>query len=292
MEIIKEVSFLRKKIKYLQDQKQSIGFVPTMGSLHDGHISLINKSKIENKITICSIYINPTQFNSESDLKKYPKTLEEDLAKLKKNICDIVFLPNDYEMYGANIHSHNYKIGNVLNTFEGQKRPGHFLGVLTIVSKLFKMVQPNVANFGEKDFQQLWIIKKYVVSENLDLKIRFCKTIRDKFGLALSSRNQHLSKIEMIAAQNLFASLNKFRNYVYAHFSDNQTSFLNKEECERIKNKCTSFLMENKLIKLDYFDVIEVENFSFATTIVQNNSYRILVAAYVGNTRLIDNILI
>ena len=269
----------------------TVGLVPTMGSLHKGHLSLIEKSIQENNRTICSIYINPTQFNNNSDLQKYPRNHIKDLEILQKNGCDMVFLPNDREMYGNKMKRDRYELGSVLSVLEGEKRPGHFSGMLTIVNKLFKLIKPNVAYFGEKDFQQLWIIRSNVIKERMAIEIKSCKTIRDIHGLALSSRNQHLSMTEELAARNIFKSLTLFKESISSYFVDNK-SILDEKSYEKIKRQSLLFISKNRLIKIDYFDVIEIENFSFVKTLTKANNYRVLVAVYVGNTRLIDNILI
>ena len=292
MKIIKDISSLQKNLKLYKDHIYTVGFIPTMGSLHKGHVSLIEKSIQENNRTICSIYINPTQFNNNSDLQKYPKNHIEDLDILQKTGCDIVFLPTDHEMYGNKIHSDNYEIDGALSVLEEKKRPGHFSGVLTIVNKLFKLIQPTIAYFGEKDFQQLWIIRHNAIKDNLATKIRSCKTVRDIHGLALSSRNQHLSIDEKLAARNIFKSLTFFKKSISSYFLDEKKSALDKISYEKIKTESLLFISQNRLIKLDYFDVIEIENFSFVKNLTKEKSYRALVAVYVGNTRLIDNILI
>ena len=292
MKIIKDISSLQKELKLYQERMYTIGFVPTMGSLHKGHLSLIEKSIQENNRTICSIYINPTQFNNNSDLQKYPKNHIGDLDILQKNGCDMVFLPNDYEMYGNEMNSDNYEVGSILSLLEGESRPGHFSGVLTIVNKLFKLIQPTIAYFGEKDFQQLWIIRHNTIRERLAIEIRSCETVRDIHGLALSSRNQHLSVDEELAARNIFKSLMFFKESISDYFLDEKKSILIEKYYEKIKTESLLFISQNRLIKLDYFDVIEIENFSFVKNLTKEKSYRVLVAVYVGNTRLIDNILI
>ena len=292
MKIIKDISSLQENLKLYKDRMYTVGFIPTMGSLHKGHLSLIEQSIQENNRTICSIYINPTQFNNNSDLQKYPKNHIEDLDILQKTGCDVVFLPSNHEMYGNAMRRDNYKIGGVLSVLEGEKRPGHFSGVLTIVNKLFKLIQPNIAYFGEKDFQQLWIIRQNTINQEMAIEIKSCKTIRNAYGLALSSRNQHLSITEELAARNIFKSLTFFKKSISSYFLDEKKSTLDEIIYEKIKTESLLFINQNRLIKLDYFDVIEIENFSFVKNLTKEKNYRVLVAVYVGNTRLIDNILI
>ncbi len=291
MKIFNNTNQLKKTIsKYLSSDK-TIGFVPTMGALHDGHLKLITTSLKETNITICSIYINPTQFNNLNDLNNYPKNHSEDLNKLKNVGCNIVFIPNNKEMYGNKLESNNYNLGNCLTVLEGQKRPGHFNGMLTIVEKLFSIVSPNKAYFGIKDFQQLWIIKQLLISTSSPIILREIETVRDPSGLALSSRNQHLTKNELISATKIFTALSDFKMHVHMFFSKS-TKNLNNNNLKKYINQVKSNLSNDTLIKIDYFEVIDIENFSFAKNLKHNKQYRALIAAYVGETRLIDNILI
>ena len=184
-----------------------VGFVPTMGALHEGHISLINRAKIENDIVVCSVFVNPIQFNNPADLEKYPRTPEKDITKLEQAGCDAVFMPTAEEMYPNKVEDH-YDFGDIEHVMEGACRPGHFNGVAIVVRKLFEIVNPNKAYFGEKDFQQLAIIKKMVRDLNMNLEIVPCPIVREIDGLAMSSRNVRLNEAERAIAPKIFATLN------------------------------------------------------------------------------------
>jgi len=193
MKVFNKVNELENQLNLINNE-QTIGFVPTMGALHKGHLSLIKKAKKENDIVVVSIFINPTQFDNSEDLKKYPKTLDKDLELLKSVNCDYVFTPNVSEVYQDDISANSFDFGGIENEMEGKFRKGHFDGVGTIVKRLFEIVKPNKAYFGEKDFQQLQIIKKLTEIENLPIEIIGCKIFREKDGLAMSSRNTRLTK--------------------------------------------------------------------------------------------------
>ena len=184
-----------------------IGFVPTMGALHEGHLSLINRAKKDNDIVVCSVFVNPIQFNNPADLEKYPRTPEKDIEKLEQAGCDAVFMPTAEEMYPNKVEDH-YDFGDLERVMEGACRPGHFNGVAIVVRKLFEIVTPNRAYFGEKDFQQLAIINKMVSNLNMNLEIVPCPIVREKDGLAMSSRNVRLNETERAIAPKIFATLN------------------------------------------------------------------------------------
>ena len=196
MHIFKEknqlIKFLSNNNKYV-----NIGFIPTMGSIHEGHLSLIKESQKKCDLTVCSIYVNPTQFNDKKDYENYPKDIDSDLKKLNKIKCDVVYTPKSNDFYNKNEVAENYNFNSLENNLEGKCRPGHFHGVATIVEKLLKIVKPKYAFFGEKDLQQLSIIKQLVKDKNINTVIIGCETIREKNGLAKSSRNKLLSKSNM-----------------------------------------------------------------------------------------------
>jgi len=286
LKIIKDIKNLKKFIFQIKEKNQLIGFVPTMGCLHNGHLSLLNQSIIENDITICSIYINPTQFNDHNDFLTYPRDYNLDINLLQSIECDLLFLPTDKEMYpnhDLNIKQYNH---NCMNILEGEKRPGHFSGVITIVNRLFSLIQPDRAYFGEKDYQQLWIIQLFAKTFQVPIKIQSCPTIRSENGLALSSRNINLTTEEKAQAGVLFKTLELFKNEV------KYKGILNKVDFAALKQELINIVATHSLIKLDYFEVIEEEYFRFVTEIKNNKKYRILIAAYVGQIRLIDNMLI
>ena len=180
----------------LSNIKGDLGFVPTMGALHDGHISLIERSVSENKFTICSIFVNQKQFNNAEDFEKYPKTIDTDLAKLEQAKCDIVFVPTNEQIYPTNFKASYFELGNIENVLEGFYRPGHFQGVCIVVNRFLDLIKPNKLYLGRKDFQQCIVIQKMLALQKLDAKIELCivNTKRNRYGLALSSRNLRLSE--------------------------------------------------------------------------------------------------
>lgn len=249
MNIITEINDLLEIRKHFQNK--SVGFVPTMGNLHEGHLSLCKKSMDENDITVLSVFINPTQFNNNEDLNNYPKTLSEDVEKLKNLQIDYIFAPNEHQLYPDKFEIQIIET-HLSKTLEGEHRPGHFSGMLTIVMKLFNLIQPTRAYFGEKDYQQLLLVRKLVSSLFIPVEIIACETIRNKDGLALSSRNNKLTMEQLFVA-------NKFSELLKSHLSDAE--------------------VEDQLKKLGF----EVEY-------ITKKWHRRLGAVRLGNTRLIDNI--
>ena len=273
MEIIKKKSKLKELLCSLS--KQKIGFVPTMGALHAGHISLIKASKSRCDITICSIYVNPTQFNSQKDLRNYPANTKKDVELLKKNHCDILFAPNDFELYEDNLKSSEFDLNNLDKFMEGEYRPGHFQGVVTVVTKLFKIVNPDIAFFGEKDLQQLVIIK--YISKDFDLKIVSVPTVREKNGIALSSRNKNLTKDSFKSATIIFESLCYCKDHI------------TKYDILTLKNKVKK-LFERSKFNLEYLEFVSMKTMHPVDVICDNLA--ICIAATTENVRLIDNIII
>ena len=263
---------LLKSIKH----KLSVGLVPTMGSLHEGHLSLIEKAYSENDEVIVSIYVNPTQFNDKEDLKKYPRNIKEDLRKLNRFENTIVYTPENNDLYQKNESSKQYDFGSFTNLMEGKHRPGHFDGVATIIEKLFKIFNPDNAYFGEKDFQQLLLIK--TLTEQLDIKTNVvgCETIREADGLAMSSRNKLMSDKERKSAKEIIKLL-LWAKEVYSKFDFVQIR-------DEIKNR--SKLIDS--FKLEYFEIMNLEEFSSISK--KNNEIRAFIACRIGNIRLIDNI--
>ena len=263
---------LLKSIKH----KLSLGLVPTMGSLHEGHLSLIEKAYSENDEVIVSIYVNPTQFNDKEDLKKYPRNIKEDLRNLNRFENIIVYTPENNDLYQKNESSKQYDFGSFTNLMEGKHRPGHFDGVATIIEKLFKIFNPDNAYFGEKDFQQLLLIK--TLTEQLDIKTNVvgCETIREADGLAMSSRNKLMSDKERKSAKEIIKLL-LWAKEVYSKFDFIQI----KDEIENRSKLIDSF-------KLEYFEIMNLEEFSSISK--KNNETRAFMACRIGNIRLIDNI--
>ena len=227
MIVVETIASLNKIITNSKKEGQSIGFVPTMGALHQGHVSLLEHARSENDKTICSIYINPTQFNDKDDLEHYPRQLKQDLKKLEKMACDVVFIPSNEEMYPNGFIVNHFELNDLDKSMEGKHRPGHFNGVCTVVSKLFEVVRPNNAYFGRKDFQQLAIIRELNKTKGFMINIVHCPTFREKDGLAMSSRNALLNnKKERVLASAIYrillsakqkynnTSLNDIKNWV------------------------------------------------------------------------------
>lgn len=256
----------------------SIGFVPTMGALHSGHLSLMAQSLAQNGLTVVSIFVNPTQFNNPEDLEKYPRTLDADAAKVAAlDASIIIFAPEVDEMYEGNTVSRHYDFDGLEHQMEGAHRPGHFDGVGTIVKKLFEIVQPTNAYFGEKDFQQLQIVKKLVEKEHLGINIVGCPISREPNGLAMSSRNERLTTEERTEAAAIYKILQEARE-----------RFAN-ESIADVKHYVENAFEAHPEFKPEYFEVAD-EATLLPATLKENRKYRAFVAVFLGNVRLIDNI--
>jgi pantoate--beta-alanine ligase len=277
MLIFKKKKALTDCISSLKKKSNQIGFVPTMGALHKGHVSLLQESKKNNDTSIVSIFVNPTQFNNQEDLKKYPKTLENDLQLLKENGCDIVFIPTVEEMYSNNISSKSYNFNGIEKQMEGKFRDGHFDGVATIVQSFFNIVNPHRAYFGEKDFQQLQVIKKLVEIENIPTEVIGCPILREKDGLAMSSRNLRLTENERKIAPFIFQTLKKVSN-------------LSKyNSIESIYHSVNEGFDKEQLFNLEYFIIADEETLAEVKSINSTKRLRAFIAVNLGNVRLIDN---
>jgi len=277
MQIIDSVSQLKVVLHQYRKDNKTIGFVPTMGALHLGHISLVTISNRENDITIVSIFVNPTQFNDKNDLKNYPRTLDADLAKLGQNNVDIVFTPSDYEMY-PEPDKRLFDFGNLDKIMEGAHRPGHFNGVAQIVSKLFSIVEPDKAYFGDKDFQQVAIIKQLVRKFKLPVEVVPCPIIREPDGLAMSSRNTLLSPIQRKSAPLIYKILTESKELV------------KKIEIEKLKAWVTDSINKNPELEVEYFEIIDDTDLKQVTSWYEQKLKVGCIAVKVGNIRLIDNI--
>lgn len=257
----------------------SIGFVPTMGALHKGHISLISESKKKCDLTIVSIFVNPTQFNNPNDLKKYPRTFETDKIKLENAETDILFFPNEKEMYPEK-DIRIFDFGLLDKLMEGAFRPGHFNGVAQIVSKLFDIIKPQKAFFGLKDFQQLAIIKelvnKYMTKSNIEIVA--CEIIREECGLAMSSRNELLTKEEKENAQNIIIIL-----------KNSAKNSLNKS-IEQIKKEVIESINKNEYLKVEYFEIVDDTKLTSLSNFDETKNAIGCIAVFCGKVRLIDNI--
>ncbi len=265
--------------KYLSNFKNSsVGFVPTMGALHEGHLSLIKKSKKKNDITVVSIFVNPTQFDNKEDLVKYPKTLKNDRALLEHINCDVLFAPSVEEIYAENIVSEKFKFDGLEHQMEGKFRDGHFDGVGTIVKTLFEIVAPNNAYFGEKDFQQLQIIKKMVEKYAIPVKVIGCDIFREEDGLAMSSRNARLTKEHRKAAPFIYKTLKKVKK-----------KFETKSAYEVIKWVKKRF-KKHPLLELEYFTIADEATLQTINKKEPDKKYRAFLAVFAGKIRLIDNL--
>jgi pantoate--beta-alanine ligase len=279
MLIFNKKSELSAFLSPLIDLHKSVGFVPTMGALHQGHLSLIEKSLAENDITVMSIFVNPTQFNNVEDLDKYPRTLEEDLKKLSQLSHSIlVYAPEIADIYEGNAVSESFEYDGLEHQMEGQHRPGHFNGVGTIVKRLFEIVKPTTAYFGEKDFQQLQIVKKLVDKHALPVHIIGCPIYREKSGLAMSSRNERLSDTARNKAAILFEILQQAK-----------TTFNQKSIADTIAFVKTEF-EKHPEFELEYFEIADEATLLSVDNKVPNQKYRGFIAVFIEKIRLIDNI--
>lgn len=256
-----------------------VGFVPTMGALHEGHLSLINRAKNDNDIVVSSVFVNPIQFNNPTDLEKYPRTPELDIEKLKNAGCDAVFMPSVEEMYPEKVEDH-YDFCDLERVMEGACRPGHFNGVAIVVRKLFEIVNPDKAYFGEKDFQQLAIIKKMVGNLNMGLEIVPCPIIRENDGLAMSSRNVRLNETERAIAPKIFATLK------------DAVSKQNSMSPAEMREYALAKYAEIKEFDVEYVEITDEINLQSINNWNECEHARIFVALQLGPVRLIDNVRI
>ncbi len=257
----------------------SIGFVPTMGFLHKGHLSLVKKAKAENSTVVVSIFVNPTQFGPTEDFKTYPRNLERDLSLLEKAHTDIVFIPSNEEMYPPEFNSW-IEVQKLTDKLEGKSRPGHFKGVTTVVAKLFNIIEPTRAYFGQKDAQQALVIQKMVVDLNMNLEIVVCPTVREKDGLAMSSRNTYLNPQEREAAAVLFKALTRAQ----------QMREKGESKAERLCQEIVAFIKEEPLATIEYISIADTQTLEELTEI--SKPALVSMAIRIGQTRLIDNIVL
>jgi pantoate--beta-alanine ligase len=276
MKVFKTKKELKTYFKGYSSKNFTIGFVPTMGALHNGHLSLVKESVDNNEITVASIFVNPTQFNKKEDLENYPRTLESDLTLLQSVSCDIAFIPSTEEIYSNTISSNHFEFDGLEIQMEGKFREGHFNGVGTIVKKLFEIVTPTNAYFGEKDFQQLQIIRKMVQKNHLPVSVIGCPTFREKNGLAMSSRNQLLSEKEKEEGAIIYETLCEVKELI------------NNKAIEKINSWVGEQFDKNPLFELEYFVIADEENLTPALTISPNKNYRAFIAVHADKVRLID----
>ncbi len=260
-------------------EKKTIGFVPTMGALHDGHLALVQKALTENSVVVVSIFVNPTQFNNPEDLQKYPRTISNDINLLSTISNDIiVFCPTSEEIYGSNPISISYDFCGLEHEMEGKFRSGHFDGVGTVIKHLFEIISPTKAYFGEKDFQQLQIIKKLTEIEKMPVQIVGCPIYREESGLALSSRNKRLTDTQLKEASLIYRTLLEVKN----SFGTKSVVSLNEWVTKQFEN--------HPELTLEYFEIAEVSTLKSITKKDKNITYRAFIAVFAGEVRLIDNI--
>ena len=275
MIVVETIKGLKQELeKY---NSKNIGFVPTMGALHDGHISLVKRSVEENDVTVVSVFVNPTQFNDKADLERYPRTEEADKKLLEAAGCDIVFMPQVEEMYPEE-DTRVFNFGCIETVMEGKYRPGHFNGVAQIVSKLFYAVEPTRSYFGEKDFQQVAIIRDMVRQLNIPVEIIACPIIREESGLARSSRNELLSAEERKKAALISQVLSKSVN------------FAKDMSVEEVKNWVIDQFKVDEVFKMDYYDIVDGNTLQSVSSWEESDYIVGCIAIYCGKIRLIDNI--
>jgi pantoate--beta-alanine ligase len=279
MDILKTKTEISNRIKELKSDGKTIGFVPTMGALHKGHLSLIECSQKKTDITVVSIFVNPTQFNNPNDLDKYPRTIEDDINKLQSVCTDILFMPNEKEMYPEK-DTRKFNFGNLETVMEGEFREGHFNGVAQIVSKLFDDVMPNKAFFGLKDFQQYVVIKELVrkFMPETGIEIIGCPIIREEKGLAMSSRNELLTSEQRKHA-------NSISEVLLLSKKDK-----NKLSVEEIKSKVVRIINLNQFLEVEYFDIVDDVRLEKIKDWDEKNEKVGCIAVFCGSVRLIDNI--
>jgi len=277
MLVFAKIKSIQQKINSLK-KETTIGFVPTMGALHRGHLSLIEKAKEENDIVVVSIFVNPTQFDKHEDLVNYPKTIDTDLSMLKSVFCDYVFTPTAEEIYSNNIQSASFNFDGLEHQMEGKFRAGHFDGVGTIVKRLFEIVKPHKSYFGEKDFQQLQIIRKMVEKHQVPVKIIGCDIFREKDGLAMSSRNTRLTNEHRSAAP-----------FIYKTLKQAKIEFGTKNAVEVIQWVENEF-KKQPLLELEYFEIAQEETLLPIKNKIESQKYRAFIAVFAEKIRLIDNI--
>lgn len=280
MHIFKNKTDLIQFVDGLKSEKKTLGFVPTMGALHQGHASLIVKGLKDNDIVVVSVFVNPTQFDNQDDLEKYPRTLDKDVVLLKGISKDkiVVYAPSVDDIYGDNVSSTSFSYDGLEHEMEGRFRDGHFDGVGTIVKRFFEIVRPDRAYFGEKDFQQLMIIKKLVEKHRIPVKVIGCKIYRAKDGLAMSSRNMRLRPNYRMAAPFIYATLKAAKEQFGTKSANKVTEWVKHQ------------FAKHELLELEYFIIADVDTLKTVKRKSNKKTYRAFIAVYADDIRLIDNI--
>jgi pantoate--beta-alanine ligase len=280
MEIIRTISWMKETVRQACAENHVVGFIPTMGALHEGHLSLIRRAKADCSRVYASIFLNPTQFGPNEDLSKYPRTFERDVEQLNNAGVDVLFAPDAKEIYPVGFRSY-VNVEGLSERLEGKSRPGHFRGVATVVLKLFEIVQPQFAYFGRKDAQQVRILQQMAADLNLNVEIVVCPIVREPDGLALSSRNTYLNAEERRAATVLHRALDAARRELSASTRD----------ALQLQTAIRRVLSNEPLARVDYTEIVDAETFEPVASVGLRAVYALL-AVFIGKTRLIDNLLI
>lgn len=282
MFVFKSAAALAQHLRQIRTSvAQPIGFAPTMGALHNGHLRLIESAKHHGCYVVCSIYVNPTQFNNMEDFARYPITIEADMEKLAAAGCDVLFLPDNKEMYGAEVRAEVYDYGSITANYEGALRPGHFDGVITIVGKLFNMVNPDYVFFGQKDLQQCMVIRNLIKAAFPGIQMELVPTVREADGLAMSSRNVRLSETERQTALSLSAALFAVKQMI-----------TNGESVRQALASATAQYLQHPLLKLEYLDVVQSDTMTPVDKVLPGTSCAVIIACWCASVRLIDNVLL
>lgn len=278
MIVVSRISDLKQIVAEYKKDGKIIGFVPTMGALHQGHLSLIQRAKNESDVVVVSIFVNPTQFNNKADYDKYPRLYDKDLQVLENDgNCNIVFIPDEKEMYPEPDLRH-FDLGYLETIMEGKFRPGHFQGVAQIVSKLFETVEPHKAFFGKKDIQQIAVIKRLVELMNYPIEIISCEIVRELNGLAMSSRNMRLSKKDFNNAGIIFKTLSKI------------SEFIKLMTIEKVKAQVIAEIEKVMPFKVEYIEIVDTNSLKSVNDYIQGSSLTACIAVFCNDVRLIDNI--
>lgn len=280
MEIFKQIAPLKAFLRDLKCQGKSVGLVPTMGALHNGHISLFRASKAGNQVTVGSIFVNPIQFNNHNDLIKYPRTIEKDTQLLETVGCDVLFSPENEEMYPKKA-TIVMDFGHLDKIMEGKFRPGHFSGVALVVSKLFNIVQPDQAYFGQKDWQQFAVIQRLTEEMNFYIKLHSVATLREEDGLALSSRNLRLDPEQR-----------KKANIFYKGLLEAKTALARGSSLARVKDTVRGMIEAHPDVRLEYFELADSKNLNLLENVEESRQPIMCIAGYIGEIRLIDNMFL
>lgn len=290
MQVIKAIKDMQALSRQFRSYGKTIGLVPTMGALHEGHLSLVRGAKEENDVTVVSIFVNPIQFGPKDDFDRYPRDIEGDLDKLLPLGVDVVFIPQVQDMYPQGfsttinkalfLHSPIINVGSIGEVLCGVARPGHFNGVAVVVAKLFNIVMPHRAYFGQKDFQQSVVIKKLIRELNFDIDIVVCPTVREADGLAMSSRNSYLNETERKSASVLYRALRHGEELISKGIRDSV----------RIKAEMENIIKSEPMVKIEYIEIVEPESLEVVKTV--ESPVVICLAVRIGTTRLIDNIVV